>query len=67
MEHACWVILLAIVVCRFFQKHFFLKILSGTLSEYQTVWIQIRTDILWILIWVQTVRKGYQKMTKVVD
>ena len=37
----------------------------GTLSECQTVWIQIRTDILSGLIWVQTVCKGYQQMTKV--
>ena len=28
-----------------FKKSFFPKILSGTLSECQTVWIQIRTDI----------------------
>ena len=28
----------------------------------QTVWIQIRPDVL---IWVQTVCKGYQQMTKV--
>ena len=35
-------------------------ILSGTLSECQTLWIQIRTDILSVLIWVQTVCKGYQ-------
>ena len=35
----------------------------GTLSECQTVWIQIRTDILLVLIWVQTVCKGYQQTT----
>ena len=29
------------------------------------VWIQIRTDILSVLIWVQTVCKGYQQTTKV--
>ena len=29
------------------------------------VWIQIRTDILSVLIWVQTVCKGYQQRTKV--
>ena len=49
----------------FFQNIFFQKILSGTLSECQTVWIQIRTDILSVLIWVQAVCKGYQKTTKV--
>ena len=36
----------------FFQNYFFQKILSGTLSECQTVWIQ-------------TVCKGYQQTTKV--
>ena len=34
-------------------------------SECQTVWIQVRPDILSGLIWVQTVCKGYQQMTKV--
>ena len=38
---------------------------SGTLSECQTVWIQIKTDILSVLLGVQTVCKGYQKTTKV--
>ena len=51
----------------FFQKELFQKILSETLvSGCQTVWIQIRTDILWVLIWVQRVCKGYQQATKVV-
>ena len=44
---------------------FFIKILSGIPSECQTVWIQIRPDILSGLIWVQTVCKGYQQMTLV--
>ena len=44
----------------FFKINFFQKILSGTLSECQTVWIQIRTNILLVLIWVQNVCKGYQ-------
>ena len=48
-------------------NNFFPKILSGTHSVYQTVWIQIRTDILSVLIWVQNVCKGYQKTTKVTD
>ena len=34
-------------------------------SGCQTVWIQIRPDILLGLIWVQTVCKGYQQITKV--
>ena len=50
---------------------FFKKNLSGTLSGCQTVRIQIRTratestNILSVLIWVQTVCKGYQQITKV--
>ena len=48
----------------FFQKFFFFrKILSGIPSECQTVWIQIRPNILLGLIWVQTVCKCYQQMT----
>ena len=43
-----------------------LKSHSGALLECQTVWIQIRTDILSVLIWVQTVCKGYQQTTEVV-
>ena len=51
----------------FFSKlTFSKKNLPGTPSELQTVWIQIRTDILSVLIWVQTVCKGYQQMTIVV-
>ena len=34
-------------------------------SECQTIWIQIRPDILSGLIWVQTVCKGYQQTTTV--
>ena len=34
----------------FFKIGFFFKKKSGTLSECQTVWIQIRTDILSVLI-----------------
>ena len=49
----------------FFQNYFYQKILSGILWECQRVWIHIRTDILSVLIWVQTVFKGYQQMTKV--
>ena len=48
----------------FFQNQIFQNILSGTLSECQTVWIQIRTNIMLVLIWVQTVCKGYQQTTK---
>ena len=41
------------------------KNLSGTISECQIVWIQIRTDVLSVLIWVQTVCKGQQQTTTV--
>ena len=34
-------------------------------STCQTVWIQIRTDMMSVLIWVHTVCKGYQETTKV--
>ena len=49
----------------FFRNQLFFKILSVLASEYHTVWIQIRTDILLVLIWVQTVCKGYQQKTLV--
>ena len=42
---------------------FFFLILSETLSGCQTVRIKIRTNILSVLIWVQTVCKGYQQTT----
>ena len=48
----------------FFQNQLFRKILSETQSDSQTVLIQIRTDIVSVLIWVQTVCKGYQQTTK---
>ena len=64
---ACWLLfhIFFLSSANFFQNYFFQKILSGTLSEWQTVWIQIRTDILSVLIWVQTVCKGYQQTTLV--
>ena len=49
----------------FFQNQIFQKILSGILSEHQTVWIQIRPTILLGLIWIQTVCKGFKQMTPV--
>ena len=45
----------------FFQNQLFRKILSGISSDCQSVWIQIRSEVLSGLIWVQTVCKGYQK------
>ena len=48
-----------------FQNQLFRKTLSGLPSECQTVWIQIRLNILSGLIWVQTVCKCYQQTTLV--
>ena len=48
----------------FFSKLTFSKKNSGTLSSYQTVLIQIRTDILLVLLRAKTVCKGYQQTTK---
>ena len=46
-------------------KIIFLKINhQGPPSECQTVWIQIKTDILLVFIWVQTTAKGYWQTTK---
>ena len=42
---------------KFFQEHY----------QCQTVWIQVRTYVSSVLIWVQTVCKGYQRTTKVAD
>ena len=43
---------------------FFLSFLKNSQLVKQ-FWIQIRTDIMSVLIWVQTVSKGYQETTKV--
>ena len=48
----------------FFSK-LFRKILSEIPSECQSVWNQIRFNILSGLIWVQTVCKSYQEMALV--
>ena len=63
---ACWVIVHAFFLSSadFFHNLLFQKIPSVALSESQAIWIQIRTDILSVLIWVKTVCKGYQQMTK---
>ena len=49
----------------FFSKLAFSKILSGALTEYQTLLTLIRTDTMSVLIQVKTVCKCYQQMTKV--
>ena len=48
----------------FFSKLTFQEILSETLSESKTVWIQIRTNRKSVLTWVQTVCKVYKQTTK---
>ena len=48
----------------FLSKLTFSKILSGTLSECQIAWIQIRNHILSGLICIQTDSKDYQQTTK---
>ena len=58
--------MLLLSTAEFFQNDFPLfKKLFQEQYQCQTVWIQIRTDILSVLIWVQTVCIGYQHMTKV--
>ena len=50
----------------FFKINFFEKFHLGTLLYgLQMVWTKIRTDIMSVLIWVQSICKGYQQMTKV--
>ena len=43
----------------FFERKYF-DFFQEYHPESQTVWIQIRPDVLLGLIWVQTVCKGYQ-------
>ena len=45
--------------------NFKINFVFKTLPECQTVWTQIRTDMLLVLIWVQTVCKGFQQTAKV--
>ena len=68
INSARWVISIVFVTCWFFflKKSAFSKItILGSLSEWQTVSIQIRTYVLSTLTWVQTVRKGYQQTTEI--
>ena len=60
----CCKIMAAETLCRSHLLTFFIINFSETLSECQMVWIQIRTDILPVLIVVQTVCQGYQQTTK---
>ena len=51
-----------LVVCWFFFKiSFFQSIISGIPSECDTIWIEIRPDVLWVLNCEQTVCKGYHR------
>ena len=54
-----------LLLSTFYHNGFFKNNIPGTLPECQAVGIYIRTDLLSVLIWVQTVCKGYQQMTKV--
>ena len=62
---ACWLFFLRFRLLTFFTIIFFSKIISSNTSKCQTVWIQIRPDILLVPIWVQTVWNGYQQTTNV--
>ena len=54
------------LVCRFFFRNQLLRnLISRIPSDCQTVWIQIRPDVLSGQIWVQTVCKDYQLTTPV--
>ena len=58
--------MLFLLSAEFFKKiNISKKNLSGIPSECQTVLIQIPPEVLSGLIWVQTICKGYQQMTKV--
>ena len=54
-----------VVIFLFFHNQLFRKILSGTPSECQTVWVKIRPDRLLGQICVQSVCKGYEQTTQV--
>ena len=62
---AYWVILYFCRLPIFFPKSTSLKFLSGKPPECQTVWIQIRSELLSGLIWVQAVSNSYQRTTLV--
>ena len=63
---ACWVILHAFLsFVDIFLNNFSKTNIFQEYHQCQTVWIQIRPDVLSGLIGVQTVCKGYQQTTKV--
>ena len=55
--HAGKFFILLLLSDSFFQNKAFQKILSGILPDCQTVWIQIRTNVLLVLIWGQLFAK----------
>ena len=57
----CFMLYCCLLSADYFQNNFLRKILSGISSDCQTLWIQIRPNILLGLIWVQTFCKGYQQ------
>ena len=61
LAFVCWVFFHAFVVKLNILKNYFMN----AISECLMVWIQIRTDILLVLNWVQTVCKGHQQTKKV--
>ena len=62
--HSGYFFMLVLSSADFFSKLTFSKDLSGTLSELHMVWIQIRPDILSVLILLQAVCKGSQQAKK---
>ena len=55
---------LLVILHGVFKINFFEKLSQESVpSECQTVWAQIRPDVLSGLIWVQTICKGYQQKT----
>ena len=63
---AYWVVLYFFCLLPIFPpKSTSLKILSGKPPECYTVWIQIRSELLSGLIWVQAVSNSYQMTTLV--
>ena len=64
--HAGYLFTLLLSSADFFSKiyFFFQNILSRTLLECQTVWIQIRTDVLSVLVCVQTLHRFISRCRK---
>ena len=66
---SCWVIFHAFVVVYrfFFFKTYFFRKFFRELYQCQTAWNKIRTDVLSVMICVQTVCLGYQQITNVAE